>query len=838
MDTTVSKLATPEPPAGGRDLAGAFALLEATEPGSLVRCLLPSGLTCPPADALRDRLPNVRWVVSEDHPLVHVDPVCHPRLTQSWLDASQGASRVGRTRLRTIREFQDEQGSFAATGWYDLLMVDLTGVAGINSVVVVLAPSNELRDVERQLPPEWLHATSTIRMRLATDGSIENITDNVGELLGRAANSLLGRPALELVHSEDVALVSTAWTQLLRSPPPHDPLRCRFLAPDEASARWFEATSWNALDDPDSAVVITELRDIDAEVRAEQASAESLRTSQRLRRVLDEVDNMVILSRLGEGVVYANRAAHDQLARLEVGRPVRELMTEQPLSLLADQIIEHLQAGQRWTGDVEHTTVDGLSRTLSTTVCPVADAEDDADDSGYFGIVMHDVTAERAHARALSDQARTDPLTTLPNRLALMECLEALRNAGGVARADDQIALCFIDVDNLKVVNDGLGHGAGDQLLVALAEELRCHVGEDLVARFGGDEFVVVLEHASLDEVVAKAHELSEVISRVQVPGVSSHLTASIGVAVSPRPDVRPEAMLRDADAAMYQAKRRGRDQVLLFDEAMHQQATRRFVVETSLRQAIDDGGLEAHLQPFVDLRTDRVRGFEALARWGLVQPLEFVATAEESGLIVPLGQWVLEQALESMAQVRASDPERSDLSIAVNVSGRQLVDRAFADRTLGIITDQGTDPRDVILELTESVLIDHHDDIERSLRRLRDAGLRLALDDFGSGYSSIAYLRRYPIEILKLDTTYTQALLTDPETRIIAEAIVTMAERLGMEVVAEGVETHEQLACVREMGIPIAQGYLFSPAQPVESILLQGLDSFEQGLRDLRATP
>lgn len=829
----------PELHAKHRDLVGALAVLDATEPGSLVRCLLPSGLTCKPTDALRARLPEVRWVVTDDHPLIHVDPACHVRLTQSWMDASQGPSRVGRTRLRTIQEFEDEHGSPAATGWYDLLMVDLVGVDGIDSIVVVLAPSSELRDGERQLPPEWLYGTSSIRMRLASDGTIENITDNVIDLLGRSAESLIGRPAIALVHPDDAALAQAAWAQILKQPPPFEPVRCRLLAPDEESTRWFEATSWNALDDPSAAAVITELRDIDAEVRSERSRTESLRTSQRLHRVLDEVDNMVIVSRLGEGVVYANRAAHEQLDRLELGRPVRDLMAEPNLDSLADEITQRLEAGQQWTGDVEHVTVHGVPRTLSTTVCPIAaDDDGDGDEHGYFGIVMHDVTAERAHARALSDQARTDPLTALPNRLALMERLEALRNAGGDARADDQIALCFIDVDNLKVVNDGLGHGAGDQLLVALAEELRRHVEGDLVARFGGDEFVVVLEHASLDDVVAKAHELSEVISRVQVPGVSSHLTASIGVALSPRPNVMPEAMLRDADAAMYQAKRRGRDQVLLFDDAMHQQATRRFVVETSLRQAIDDGGLEAHLQPFVDLRTDRVRGFEALARWGLVQPLEFVATAEESGLIVPLGQWVLERSLESMSQVRASDPGRRGLCIAVNVSGRQLVDSTFADRTLGIIADQGADPRDVILELTESVLIDHHDDIERTLRRLRDAGLRLALDDFGSGYSSIAYLRRYPIEILKLDTTYTQALLTDPETRIIAEAIVTMAERLGMEVVAEGVETHEQLACVREMGIPIAQGYLFSPAQPVESILLQGLDSFEQGLRDLRATP
>ena len=660
--------------------------------------------------------------------------------------------------------------------------------------------------------PSWFRGTTNFRLRIDGGGVIRGGTQNVGEVLGCDLTALLGRNLITLVHPDDLPTARDAWIRVTTTAEETPPIRTR-LALATGAWRWFEVTSWNVLDVPRHAVVIGEFRDVQAEVDAEAEQASTARAHQRLMKIFDEVEDVVMVGRLDHGLIYLNHAA-----QLVVGdkntdpKLVSQLSSE--LRAFSLRVIEPtIRRLERWTGDLD-VHVGGRPRIMATTVTPVAEG---GPDDIYYGVIMHDVTADRTHTRAMAKQARRDPLTGLPNRLALMEHLDGCRTSGSPTAP---VSVCFIDLDNLKIVNDGLGHSAGDRLLRAVGAQLLAQTGT-LVARFGGDEFVVVHEGLTPAESTAAAEHLLIAIRRVQVLGIANHVSASIGVAGYRRDELDPERVIRDADAAMYVAKRGGRDRVAVFDRGMREVVSRRFFLESALRDGLAEDALAIHLQPIIALNEgDALSGFEALARWPVASPSEFIPIAEDSGLIVPLGRWAVDQALGALAQMTAISPEMADLRMGVNVSAHQLLERGFADMILGALDRHGVYAKNLVLELTESVLIDPRDDVDLVLLGLANAGVSLALDDFGSGYSSLGYLRRYPIDVLKLDTTYTQALLHDQGTRIIAEGIVTMANRLGLRVVAEGVETPEELEVVRELGIDWAQGFLLGRPAPVAEIV------------------
>jgi len=770
---------------------------------------------------LVERLPGVHWLSPEDHPITYVDPQHHLRIHQAWLLACQGPERVARARVRTCRDLPHASGGdgapddLGAIGWYDVQIIDLTGVDGIDAVLVDLVAS----DAEADPPPDeaptgspsWFRGTTTFRLRLAADGTIEGGTLNVDEVLGRPLPELVGTTLSAIIHPDDLEGARDAWTEVVTTAARTAPHRVR-LAPADGAWRWFEATSWNVLSVPELGVVISELRDVHDQVEAEQVQLAATRAHDRMIKVVDEVDDMVMVGRLDIGLVYVNEAAAGILGPDAVGQTLRSRLRP-GLAVFAAEVIEPtIRRLERWTGDLE-VLVDGKLRTLATTVTPVLD--EDVDDI-YYGVIMHDVTEARTHAQVLAGQARRDPLTGLPNRLALMEHLVSLRDRGNDG---DVVSISFIDLDNLKVVNDGLGHGAGDRLLRAVGSVLLEQPGQ-IVARFGGDEFVIVHEGLSEGEAARSARAMLRAIEGVEVPGVSSHVSASVGVSACRRGDLDPESIIRDADAAMYVAKRTGRGRIVVFDDTMRQVVARRFHLESALREALATTGLSLHLQTVVDLtRGDRVSGFEGLARWNAAPPSEFIPIAEEAGLIVPLGRWALHEALASIHRINGLHPDLAELRMGVNVSGHQLIEPGFASMILDGLAEHEVPAEHLVLELTESVLIDPRDEIDDVLRTLRDRGVSLALDDFGSGYSSLGYLRRYPIDVLKLDTTYTQALLTDPGTRIIAEGIITMASRLGLRVVAEGVETPDELELVRDLGITWAQGYLLGRPAPIPQV-------------------
>ncbi len=658
----------------------------------------------------------------------------------------------------------------------------------------------------------WFRGTTNFRLRIDREGIVRGGTLNVGEVLGCDLTALLGRKLTNLVHPEDLPAAREAWIRITTTAEETAPIRAR-LALSAGGWRWFEVTSWNMLAVPRHGVVIGEFRDVQAQVDAEEDQASTAQAHQRLMKIFDEIEDLVMVGRLDHGLTYLNHAAQLVVRDPNIGtQPESQLASE--LRSFALRVIEPtIRRLERWTGDLE-IHVDGKPRIMATTITPVAEG---GPDDIYYGVIMHDVTADRSHTRSMAQQARRDPLTGLPNRLALMEHLDACRTSGSPTAT---VSVFFIDLDNLKIVNDGLGHSAGDRLLRAVGTQLVAQTAA-LVARFGGDEFVVVHEGLTAAESAAAAEELLDAVRRVQVLGIANHISASIGVAGYQRSELDPERVIRDADAAMYVAKRGGRDRVAVFDRTMRAVVSRRFFLESALRDGLAEEALAIHLQPIFALNEgDVLSGFEALARWPVASPSEFIPIAEDSGLIVPLGRWAVDQALGALAQLVAISPELAELRMGVNVSAHQLLERGFIDMILGTLDHHGVLAANLVLELTESVLIDPRDDVDLVLMGLADAGVSLALDDFGSGYSSLGYLRRYPIDVLKLDTSYTQALLHDPGTRIIAEGIVTMANRLGLRVVAEGIETAEQLEVVRELGIDWAQGFLLGRPAPIAEIV------------------
>jgi diguanylate cyclase (GGDEF)-like protein/PAS domain S-box-containing protein len=454
---------------------------------------------------------------------------------------------------------------------------------------------------------------------------------------------------------------------------------------------------------------------------------------------------------------------------------------------------------------------------------------------------VRDLSERKRFEGQLASQALHDRLTGLPNRVLLRDRVEhALARAG---RRGASVALLIADIDRFKVFNESLGHDGGDRLLVAVAERLTELLRPgDTVARMGGDEFALLCED------VAGYHEAAGIASRVvgafekpfHVQGNDLSLTASVGVAVGALAGPAPELLLRDADVAMYRAKDAGRDRYEVFDETMLADATERLSVENDLRRGIAQGQLRLYYQPIVHLDTGAIAGFEALVRWqhpvrGLLPPLEFIPTAEQTGLIVPLGRYVLAEACQQAASWAGMHSSGEQLRISVNVSAKQLVQPGWSDEVAQVLAESGLAPRQLVLEITESVLMDDADATAVRLEELRRLGVRIAIDDFGTGYSSLGYLRRLPVDILKIDKSFIDGVAEGPHESALARAVVKLASTLRLEAVAEGINSRKQLLQLRRLRCPYGQGFYFSRPEPPSAIpdlldlgVLEGVDSGE----------
>jgi diguanylate cyclase (GGDEF)-like protein/PAS domain S-box-containing protein len=518
-----------------------------------------------------------------------------------------------------------------------------------------------------------------------------------------------------------------------------------------------------------------------------------------------------------------------------IGKPVTDFIaTEHHETTLAFH--KSVLRGNRGTLVFEMVCRDGRRRWVESHSVPHTSAQN----SGASALsVTLDVTERVRDSERLSFLAQHDALTGLPNRLLFTDRLrQAMIEA---QRHNRLVGVVFLDLDRFKNINDTLGHDVGDAMLVEVAARLRDAVRpSDTIARLGGDEFAVILAD------MARAEDAPMVVQRIldafkepfQIDGRELFISASLGITLYPIDETDVDALLRDADTAMYRAKQHGRSTCQFYTAEMTLRAHEDMALEGALRHAIEHDELLLHYQPIIDLNTGHILGVEALLRWqhpelGLVPPARFIPLAEESGLIVPIGEWVLHQACQ---QTHAwHNAGFTDLYVAVNLSSRQFREPDLVARVKQVLADTGLSGIRLELELTESMLLTNIDNTVRQMQELDTAGVRFVIDDFGTGYSSLSYLKRFPIDVLKIDQSFVRDITTDPDDAAIVRAIITMAHALGVRVVAEGVETHEQMEFLRANRCDSMQGYYLSkplPAEALTALLAEGLHLLPQAPR------
>ena len=497
-----------------------------------------------------------------------------------------------------------------------------------------------------------------------------------------------------------------------------------------------------------------------------------------------------------------------------VGQPIATLIHPGDTAAF-QEISTQLLRTPRSTGssEIRLRTKDGGWRTATLILTNLLH------EPGVAGLVAtaHDITERKAFEEQLTQQAFHDSLTGLPNRLLFRDRLDqALARS---SRRHGDTGLLFLDLDHFKQINDSLGHGVGDELIKQAAHRLsECVHGEDTVARLGGDEFVILLDYLT-DETEAVSLA-DRILARFGEPfrfaGKDYVVSISIGIVTRSADHDGAENMLRDADIAMYRAKSSGKARYVIFDPVMQTDALARLELESELREAISRGELVVHYQPIVELDSARICDVEALVRWqhpvrGLIAPLDFISVAEETGLIVPLGRWVLDQACRQVAAWRAEYPRTPPLTVSVNLSPRQFQNRGLLDDVKRALTRSGLAATSLKLEITEGTIMHDVDATIATLGQLKGLGIQLAIDDFGTGYSSLAYLKRLPLDVLKIDRSFVIGIGVDREDRAIVKAIISLAKSLNLSITAEGIETEEQSTLLRDWACERGQGYYFA---------------------------
>jgi PAS domain S-box/diguanylate cyclase (GGDEF) domain len=438
-------------------------------------------------------------------------------------------------------------------------------------------------------------------------------------------------------------------------------------------------------------------------------------------------------------------------------------------------------------------------------------------DGLFYSGIIRDVTDRKSLEQQLTHQALHDPLTKLANRILFRDRVE--HALAKIPRSKTTMAVLFLDLDNFKTVNDSLGHARGDMLLMAVAERLRsCLRITDTPARLGGDEFAVLIEDANQPEdAVFVVERITEILlDPFEIEGTEVFVGASIGIATSVTGSENPEELLRNADVAMYKAKSQGKGRYVFFEKEMREALMERIELESDLRTAIENRELELNYQPIVELETNRVTGMEALIRWnhprhGLILPDKFIPIAEDANLIVPIGSWVLDEACRQGSRWIREHGDKFGLSITVNLSIRQFQQSELVKIVAKVLERSALPPDCLILEITETLMIQNTEAMIEKLHALKALGIRLAIDDFGTGYSSLSYLHRFPVDILKIDKSFIEKINQGKEGRAVARAIIMMGDSLNLRVIAEGVENAEQVAALKYLGCESGQGYYFS---------------------------
>ncbi len=555
---------------------------------------------------------------------------------------------------------------------------------------------------------------------------------------------------------------------------------------------------------------------------AERMSRAWRESEEKLASITDNVLDGIYRGTPDKGLVYINRP----LARMFGFDTAEDMLGDTAVILYANpkqreelhrELIEHGQYSNR---EVEFLRRDG---TRFTAINNCVAMHDEQGRIVHFDGVISDITERKRAEREVQRLAHYDALTGLPNRALLNDRIrQALKRS---ERSGKPLTLMFMDLDRFKTINDSLGHTIGDQLLVAVAERLSIEVRDyDTISRLGGDEFVLVLPDIDANLAATRASALLESFRQpFLVGGHQLTVTPSIGIAMYPEDADTPETLMRNADAAMYHAKELGRSTFQFFTDELNARAYERLTMETHLRRALDNGELSLVYQPLVSLEDGRTKGAEALLRWhspelGDVPPDQFIPIAEQSGLIVTIGEWVIDRACRQLASWRKEGLEH--LSVAINVSAVQFWRGRLDQTVLEALERWQIEPRGLELELTESVIMQDVESARKALATLKQIGIGLAIDDFGTGYSSLSYLKQLRIDLIKIDHSFVADVATDPEDAAIASAILSMAEDLRIRVVAEGVENPEQLEFLRSRGCQFAQGFLFDRPLPPADFL------------------
>jgi diguanylate cyclase (GGDEF)-like protein/PAS domain S-box-containing protein len=577
---------------------------------------------------------------------------------------------------------------------------------------------------------------------------------------------------------------------------------------------------------------------------AERETAEDTLFTERARAkvTLDSIGDAVISTGISGNVTYLNAVAEEMTGWSKeeaLDRPFAEVFK------IIDGNTRKTAPNPVASAIEKNTTValtpncilirrDGHESAIEDSTAPIHDRTGAA--AGAV-IVFRDVSMSRAMVGEMKHLAQHDILTDLPNRMVLKDRLT--QAIAAAHRNNTPVAVMFLDLDQFKHINDSLGHAIADKLLQSVAVRLvNCVRSTDTVSRLGGDEFIVLLSEIkhSTDAGITARKILTALTTSHSIDQHTLHVTASIGVSTYPEDGEDAELLIKNADTAMYQAKQKGRNNYQFFKKDMNLRAVNRQAVEDGLREALESEQFVLHYQPKINLTTGAISGMEALLRWmhptaGLLRPLQFLPIAEDCGLILPIGRWVLREACRQVQEWIYGGLRVAP--VAVNVSSLEFRSDDFLDSLRAILRDTGLDPSYLELELTETVLMQHAESTVAMLGALKSIGVRLAVDDFGTGYSSLSYLKRFPIDTLKIDQSFVRDITVGSCDIPIVRAVITMAKSLRQRVVGEGVETEEQMAFLRANGCDEAQGYYFSmplPAKDFAKLLKPGIGSFIRG--------
>jgi len=779
------------------------------------------------------------------------------------------APEDGAGTLRVLTELRDGRpGIVSYLNRWRTRSGELRLITWCNTAVVidgtrhVISSGIDITDVEQarqalEISEAWFRLLAEAapdmiyRCRLSPDRAFEYVSPAALALTGYPPQAFYADPQLMLgvTHPDDRALLRLAETDFGR--PASAPLRLRWIHQD-GSIHWVEDHNV-VIRNPAGAVVALEgvVRDVTEQVRVEHLLGHQSRVLELIAQghLLPETLDLLLRlledhlpGLLGMLVVRDDATQPGRLAAIpqvpDALRAEVELRAMEPVGTFRDaralplhsadeallpEVVRAAAADRQltsvWRAPLRSAASEALGDLL--VFAPSELQQNAIDALGIFARLAVVAVERDRDERALSHQATHDPLTGLANRTLLLSHLETALYR--TRRGPEGLAVLFCDLDRFKNVNDSLGHSAGDALLVAVAARLRATVRpEDMVARPGGDEFVIVSEGPIEGNFAARMADrvLGAFDAPFEVADRRLYISPSVGIAVAGSASDSAEGLVRNADAAMYRAKQRGRHRVEMFDAAMQRRAQRRWETETALHASLTDSELDVYYQPQFDLGDGRVVGAEALLRWRhdgrMIPPAEFIPLAEESGLIVRLGNWVLEQACRAAIRFTAARP---GFVVSVNLSARQLTDAGLRDSVDGVLRATGLAPEQLCLEVTETVLMDDASALLDTLLGLRQLGVTFAIDDFGTGYSSLLYLKRLPVTTLKIDGQFVGGLGIDDDDEAIVASTIQLARALNLTTVAEGVETEQQRDRLVALDCEYAQGYFFGRPGSAEAL-------------------